>query len=206
MIASCNEASDVSHVHHEVSTNFMSDFRETLEINRARVGRSTRNNDLRALLLRLLLERIVVNCLGLRVNAIGTDFVELAREIDRAAVREMTAVVEAHSQDFIARLDERKVGRKVGIRARMWLHICEVCIEKLACAVARDVLDDVDVHAAAVVPLPRVTLGIFIRANASHRLHDRAGREILRSNELDTIALATELGANCVVNVSISVL
>jgi hypothetical protein len=43
----------------------------------------------------------------------------------------------------------------------MRLHIGVSCAEKLAGAVDGDLLDDIDIFAAAVIPLTRIAFGIF---------------------------------------------
>ena len=51
---------------------------------------------------------VVVDLLAVLAHAVRDDLVELAREVDRAAVREVAAVVEVHGEDGVARTRARR--------------------------------------------------------------------------------------------------
>src|SRR5262249_62257310 len=50
-----------------------------------------------------------------------------------------------------------------------------------------------DALAAAVVPLPRVALGVLVRRHGADGLEHRGPREVLRGDQLDLAALPLEL-------------
>ena len=77
-------------------------------------------------------------------------------------VREMAAVGKVHGQDQIARLKHGEVDRGVGLRAGVGLDIDVVGLEKFLGALDRQLLDDVDIFAAAVPALARVTLRVLV--------------------------------------------
>src|SRR5437667_246174 len=143
--------------------------------------------------------------LGLRVidllvlaEAIGDDLVELARVVDRRAVREVAAVRERHAEQRIARTQRRRVNRLVGLRARMRLHVRPRPAEQLLGALERNGLDHVDVLAAAVVALAGVALGVLVGELGTVR--DQHGRAdvVLGGDQLDVVVLPAVLEVDCV--------
>ena len=96
---------------------------------------------------------VVVDALGLAVDAVGDEVVEAAAEVDRRPVGEVPALVEAHAHDLVAGLEQREVGGHVGVGARVRLHVGVVGAEQLAQAVAGELLGLVDHEVAAVVAL-----------------------------------------------------
>ena len=86
----------------------------------------------------------------------------LPGEVDLGAVSEMAAVIEAHAENRIARLHQRKVGSGVRLRAGVRLHVRVVGAEQLLRPIDRQLLGDVDVLAAAVVTLTRITFRVLV--------------------------------------------
>ena len=107
------------------------------------------------------------------------EIIQLAAKVDRRTVREMTAVIQAHTQHSIARLNECEIRGKIRIRAAMRLHIGELCAEKLLRTLAGKLFYQVNLFAAAVIALPRVAFGVFIGKDAAHGLHNCRTREVL---------------------------
>ncbi len=66
---------------------------------------------------------VEVDQLRLRVEPVGHDVVELAGEVDRRAVGEVSALVETHAQDGVAGVEQRQVGRHVGLGAAVGLDV-----------------------------------------------------------------------------------
>ena len=56
-------------------------------------------------------------------HAVGDEVVEPAAEVDRRAVGEVAAVVEAQAEDRVARLEQGEVDGDVGVGARVRLHV-----------------------------------------------------------------------------------
>ena len=101
---------------------------------------------------------VVVDALVLLAHAVRDDLVRLAGEIQLVAVREVAAVRQVQPHDGVARLQHRRVGRLVGLRAGVRLHVDVLRAEQLLGALARQVLDDVGELAAAVIALCRDSL------------------------------------------------
>ena len=108
-------------------------------------------------------------------------------------MREVTTVREVEAEQLLARVHQCHQHRGVGLRAGVRLDVGELGAEQLLRAVAREVLDDVDVLAAAVVAASRVALGVLVRQDAALRLQHRARNEVLRRDHLEGVALAGQL-------------
>ena len=148
------------------------------------------------MLARQALELVVVDGLGGEVEAVGHEVIQLAGEIDRAAMREVAALVQAHTQDGVAGLDERGVGGEVGVGAAVGLDVGKSAAKELACAVAREVLCHVDALATSVVTVARIAFGVFVGKDAAHGLDDGGAGEVLGRDEFDGLPLADELIGN----------
>ena len=104
-------------------------------------------------------------------------------------VGEMAAVGEVHGQDLVARFEGGEIDGHVGLRAAVRLHVDVVGAEKRLRAIDRELLDDVDILAAAVPAFAGITLGVLVRQAGALRFHHRAAGEILRGDQLDVFAL-----------------
>ena len=105
----------------------------------------------------------------------------------------MPALIEAHAEHGIAELDKSRVRPEVRVGTRVGLNVGESGAVELAGAFAGDVLDDVDLLAAAVVALAGIALGVFVGKHAADRLHNRRRSEVLRCDQLHAAALACQL-------------
>ena len=182
----------MGHVDHEDGADVTRDAGETLEIDAQRIGRGAGDDQLGLVLVRLALHGLVVDRL-LRVKAVRDDVEPLAAHVERHAVGQVAAFGEAHPHDRVARLQERQEHRFVGLCARVGLHVGGVRPEQLPDPVDRQLLGDVDVLAAAVVPLAGIALGILVRQlRALRRHHGRRG-VVLAGDQLDVLFLAAVL-------------
>ena len=135
----------------------------------------------------------------------GHDRVELAREIQRMAVRQVAAVREIHPEHRVARLQQREVHGHVRLRAGVRLHVGVLGAEQLLRAVDGERFGDVDELAAAVVALARIAFGVFVRQHRARRLQDRLADEILRRDQLEAVVLPVQLVANGLSDLGIGV-
>ena len=135
---------------------------ERLGVDDAGVGGGAGDDHLRPLAHGEVADLVVVDALVARRDAVGDEVVEAARDVDRRAVGEVAAVVEAHAQHRVAGLEQGEVDADVGVGARVGLHVGVLGAEQRLHPVAGEVLDLVDDLVAAVVALARVALGVLV--------------------------------------------
>ncbi len=126
-------------------------------------------------------------------HAVGRDVVEHPREVEPHAVRQVTAVGQVQAEDRVARGEELLHDRGIRAGAGVRLHVGVLGTEQLLGALPGELLSDVDLLAAAVVPLPGVALGVLVGQHAALGLQDRARGEVLAGDHLQRPALAGRL-------------
>ena len=134
-------------------------------------------------------ELVVVDPLVVLPHAVGDDRVELAREVERVAVRQVAAVREVHAEHRVARLEQRHVHRHVRLRARVRLHVGVLGAEQRLGARDGGALDDVDELAAAVVAPARIAFGVLVGQHRAGRLEHGAADEVFRGDQLEAVVL-----------------
>ncbi len=123
------------------------------------------------------------------------DLVELPAEVERHPVREMPAVRQVHPEDPVTGLEHAEVGRHVGLGPAVRLDVDVLgAREEGERPFLGEPLGDIDVLAAAVVPLARQALGVLVGQPAALRLHHRGGDVVLARDQLDLLVLPTTLG------------
>ena len=195
---------DVRHIHHEERADRVRNRRHALKINDARVRRCARDDQLRLVLVRQTLKFRIVDAPGLAIHAVGDEIVVLAREVDRAAVRKVSAVRQIHAHDRVAVLQKPDVHRGVCLCAAVRLHIDMLRAEQLLCALDRGLLHAVDAGAAAVIAVIRVAFCIFIRKDRACGEHHRVGNHIFGCNQLKTAALPVIFRADCLAHLGVT--
>ena len=113
---------------------------------------------------------------------------------------QVTAVAQIHAEDGIARLEESEVHRDIRLRAGVRLDIRMLRAEELHRPVTREVLDLVDILAAAVVSRAGIALSIFICEMAAHGFHHSGRNKVLRCDKLYMVSLALELAHHRIVD------
>ena len=109
---------------------------------------------------------------------------------------EVSAGVEGHAHDRVARLADRHGNSHVGLCTGVRLYVRILTAEQLLRTLDRDGLDFVDIDTATVVTLARVTLGVLVGQHGAHGHHGRTGYDVLRCDELDVVHLAVILAKN----------
>ncbi|GAA3044020.1 hypothetical protein GCM10020000_24360 [Streptomyces olivoverticillatus] len=192
-----DEAREVGHVDHQVCADLVGDPAEGREVQLPRVGGPAGDDQLRPVLLGEALDLLHVDQVGLLVDVVGDHVVELAGEVDLHAVGQVPAVGEVQTQDGVAGVEQREHRGRVGLRAGVRLDVGVLGTEERLDPVDRDLLDDVDVLAAAVVAAARVALGVLVGEDRALGLHDRDRSEVLRGDHLEGGLLAVEFGVDC---------
>jgi len=120
-------------------------------------------------------------------------------------VGQVTAGGESKAHDGIARLDQGQQDSLVRLRAGMRLHVHELAAEQRLRAVDGELLDHVDVFAAAVIAAAGVALGILVREHRALGLQDGLGDDVLRGDHLDLILLPAELALDGFIELRIDI-
>ncbi len=110
---------------------------------------------------------------------------------------QVPAVRQVHAEHGIARFEEREVDRHIGLGAGVRLHVGVDCTEQLLGPVARQVLGDIDVFAAAVVAIARVALGVLVGQYRALGFEHCAAHVVFAGDQLQAIALAARLAGQC---------
>ena len=191
--AAGDETRDVGHVDEHDAADLIADFADALEVDRARIGGGTREEDLGLHLHRLLLEGVVIEALGLLVDHVRHDVVDLAGEVDGRTVGEVTTLVERKRENRVTGLDRGEVDRHVRGAAAVWLHVRMVRAEQLAGALTGELLGGVDRQTARVPALPRIAFGILVHQHGPGGEADGAARGVLGRDEVDLGILLDDL-------------
>ena len=113
---------------------------------------------------------------------------------------EVSAVGKAHTHNRIIRLQQRKINSCICLRARMRLNIRKLSVKQLFGTFNCNILNDVNVLAAAVITLPRITFCVFVCQNTSHCRHNRRRNNVLTSNKFKVTLLARKLQSHSIGN------
>lgn len=191
-----DQTGEVRHIDPQVRADLIGDLAEGREIQLPRVRRPSGDDHLRSGLPGDLAHLVHIDAVIFLGDAVGVHLVQLAREVQAHTVREVTAVREIQAEQLLARAHQRHQHRGIGLRTRVRLHVRILRPEEFGDAGAGEILDDVDVLAAAVVAAARVALGVLVGEHAALRLQDRARHEVLRGDHLEGVALAGEFAAH----------
>ena len=199
--ASRHQAGIVSHINQEDCANGVGNFSETGEIDNTSIGAGSGDDHLRPMLLSKPLEFVVVDEFVVFANAVGDNFVQFAGEIEVVAVGKVASMRQVHAEDGVARLKNGRVGGGVRLRAGMGLHVGVLGAKQLLRPIARQCFDLIGELTAAVVAPSGITLGVFIRENASGCLQDSFGSEVFACDQFQTGVLAVQLLLYCSIHV-----
>jgi hypothetical protein len=119
----------------------------------------------------------------------GNDLVELPREVERVAVREVATVRQVHAEHGVARLHRREVHRHVGLRARVRLHVGVIGAEERLGTRDGQRLGHVHELAAAVVAAAGIALGVLVGEHRAGGFENRLADEVLGRNQLEPFRL-----------------
>ena len=87
MLARRHKSRDMSHIDHQIRTDFVRNGTQTREVDDARISTGTRQNQFRLVFNGQLLNRIVVQRFRFGINAVADKIICRAREIHLEAVR-----------------------------------------------------------------------------------------------------------------------
>ena len=196
---------EVRHVDHQVGADLVGDPPELGEVQLPRVGRPARDDEPGPALVGQPLDLGHVDEVVVGPHVVGRDVVELAGEVQLHPVGQVAAVGQVEAQDRVAGLQQRGHRRGVGLRTRVRLHVGVLGAEQRLQPVDGQLLDDVDVLAAAVVPPAGVALGVLVGQHRALGLHDGHRREVLAGDHLQRGLLPGQLGGDCAVDLRVGV-
>ena len=207
--ASGNETRDMSHVHHEVAADLVSDLAHAGVVDLTAVGGGTGNEDLGAVHQGILLELVVVDQASVEVDTVGEGLEVCGNGGDLplgslVAVGQMATVGQVKTHEPVVRPHDGLVDLKVGGRTRQALDVdtplLVVETESLEGALLAEKLDGVNVLVTTVVAGTGVALRVLVRHGRTKRIEDGAGCDILGGNEEDGLALTLDLAFLCLVS------
>ena len=190
MQAGGDQAGDVRHVDEEEGVRLVGDLAQTGEVDGARIGGRAGEDHAGLVLHGEAFDLVVVEAFGLGGDAVGHDVEEVAAEVHRMAVREVSAVVEAHGEHGVAGVQQREIHRHVRLAARVGLHVRGFGAEEFLRAVDRELFHFVHKFAAVVVALARIAFGVLVGQDGALGGADRRAREVLGGDQLDAVELA----------------
>ena len=160
-----------------------------LKINGSGVCGCTGDDQLGLLALGDLGDVVIVDVLVLGAHGVGHRLEPLARLVGRAAVGQVAARRQIHAHEGVARLQQRHEHRLVGLGARVRLDVGEAGLEQLLGPLDGQVLDDVDIFAAAIVATARIALGVLVGQDRTLGLQHGARDDVLGRDQLDLVLL-----------------
>ena len=185
-----DQSGDVRHIGNQVGTDLIRNLPPALEIPETWVGRGTGNDHLRAYVAHLCGDPVEIQNLGVGVHAVVHEAVPASREVDGAAVGQMSALVEIEGHHRVARLQQRVIDGHVHLRAAERLHVGVLGAEQLLGARDRQTLDRVHVAAAVVVARARHTLGVLVAEDSRLRRRHHRAAVVLRRDHHQRVALS----------------
>ncbi len=190
----------VRHVDQQESAHRIGNPAEAWEIENTRIGAAAGDDQLGLMLLGQAREFVVIDALVVFAHAVRNHFVRLAGEIQMVAVSQVAAVRQVEAQDGVTGLQHRRIGRLIGLRSGMGLHVNVLGAEQFFGPVARQIFNDIDELAAAVIALAGVALGVLVGQDAASGFEHGFGSEIFARDQFQLRALALCLMTDGVVN------
>jgi len=190
-----DETRDVGHVREVVGVGGVGRLLDLLPLDRSGVRRVTRDDDVGVELLGLLADLVVVEGAALGVDLVLLDLEQLAGEVRRVTVREVTAVGQVQRENLVAGVQHGEIDAHVRLGARMGLDVDVVAAPQFLRPLDGEFLDLVGVLTARVVACAGVALGVHVRQRGALGLHDRLAGVVLAGDHLQGVSLSLYLAA-----------
>ena len=189
-----HQAGNVGHIHPQIGTHLISNGTEAGKVDGSGIGGGTGHDHLGLALLGHPLQLVVVDVAGLLVHAVGHHVVIFAGKIHRAAVGQMSTVVQIHAQNSVPGLAQSHIHSVVGLSSGVGLHIGKLGPVELAGPLDGQGLHHIHALAAAIIALAGVSFCVLVGEHAArcgqHRLRD----DVFRGNQLDVVTLSLIFG------------
>ena len=199
----CNEPRIVGHIDHQLRADFARDLGKLVVRDFTRVGAGPRDDQLRLVLPRLSGNLIEVEPVRVARHTIADEMIKHAADVQLHAVGQVSAVGQVEAHHRVAGLERREIDRGVGLRSAVRLHVGELRSKKLLRTVDRELLDDIDELAAAIVTLTWIAFGILVRQHAAGCLHHCGARIVFTRDHFEAVGLALDLVGNRLPNIGV---
>ena len=199
-----HQAREVSHVHPQVRTDFVSNRSERGEVQLTGVRGPAGNNQLGTLSQSQFTHLLHVNTAGL-VHAVRHNVVQLAGDVQLHAVGQVATVCQGQTHDGVAGVQQCVHDGVVRLRTGVRLNVGVLSTEELLHAGNSEGLNDVNEFAAAVVAAAGVTLSVLVGQHRALAFEDGTGDEVLGCNHLEGVLLALALQLNGFCNFGVKV-
>ena len=103
---------------------------------------------------------------------------------------QVTALGQVHAHHRVTGVDQCQEDRRVGLGARMGLHVSVVAIEQGLDPLDGQPLGHIDVFAAAVIALAGVAFGVLVGEHRALGFHHQRAGIVFRGDQLDMVFLA----------------
>jgi len=203
MCSTRHQSRKMRHIHKKERADFVRNLAHAGEIDDPRIRAAAADNQLRTLRRGDLFQVIVVDGLGFLGYAVRNDLVCLAGEIERMPMREVPAMSKIQTENRVARLQHRRIGRLIGLRSRVRLHVGVLCAKKFLDPLARQFFHHVGKLASAVITLAGIAFRVFVGEHGSGSLKHSLTHKIFRSDQLQPFVLAASFVVDGVGNLRI---
>ena len=188
-LAGGDESGRVSHIYHKDGAYFVGKTAHAGVVPFAGVGRSSTDEKSRAFAAGNLFHLVIVYIAVVLAYAVVESLEHDTREIDGRAVREVPALREVESHEFVAGFEACHEYSHIGLCSRVRLHVDPLCTEDFFEPFYGEVLAFVYNFTPAVVTFAGVALGIFVGEARPHGLHYLVADKVLGSDEFDSFQL-----------------
>ena len=186
--ASSNQARNVRHINEQVSTDAVSDFTHFRPVHHAGICREATDNHFRFVFFGLFFQIGVVDMTG-SIDTVRNDVVQFTGEVNRRTVSQVTAMRQVHTQNGITWFQQRGVHRKVSLGAGVRLDVSVVSAEQFFRTIDRQLFNDINILATAVVAFARITFSIFVGQLRTLRLHYARAGVVFGGDQFDVLFL-----------------
>ena len=191
-----HQTGNVRHIHHQVSIYRFGNFTKCFKIKDARVSTRSGDNHLWPVFFSEADQFLIVNGSGIFSDTIMNKIVKLSRKTGRASVGQMSAVGQVHAENCISRIYQGKVNCHIGLGPRMGLNIDISGIEQFFGPADGQFFSHIHILTPAIIPLIRISFGIFVGQHTPLDSHDSGTRNIFRCDKLQGVFLPLKLAGN----------
>ncbi len=110
-----HQPADMRNVGHQVRADLVCNLPENAEVNDTRVGARARDDELGLYFMGHLADLLIVQLVGIRVQAIEVRLIHLPAEVDGSPMGQMAPLSDRHGHDPVPRLQRGEVGGHVGL-------------------------------------------------------------------------------------------